>query len=149
MAASFDLQLFDLTICQVFWTNLPDAKSRGMWTIHAVVINSDSPTARFFTMPISIDSETLLSFPEAARRYPGRPHVSTIFRWAQRGVRGVTLETILCGGRRFTSSEALQRFAEAVTAAANKPQSDVDVSTLRAHKTRVHHAEREADRAGL
>lgn len=35
------------------------------------------------------------------------------FRWAGRGVRGVVLETIRCGGSRLTSVEAIQRFVEA------------------------------------
>ena len=46
-----------------------------------------------------------------------RPNVSTVWRWAQRGVCGVTLETVLIGGRRYTSRVALQSFVERSTAA--------------------------------
>jgi len=46
------------------------------------------------------------------RRGGKRPHVSCIYRWAQRGIRGVRLETLQCGGTKVTSSEALQRFFE-------------------------------------
>jgi len=63
--------------------------------------------------------ERLISFIEATRVTPGRPHVSTVVRWGTKGVRGVLLETILVGGRRFTSHEAIERFIAAVTAAAN------------------------------
>lgn len=42
--------------------------------------------------------------------FPDRPHSSTRHRWALKGVRGVRLETVVIGGRRYTSSEAIQRF---------------------------------------
>jgi hypothetical protein len=48
-----------------------------------------------------------------------RVHISTVFRWHQRGVRGIKLETILMGGGRFTSVEALIRFCDATTYAGN------------------------------
>lgn len=63
--------------------------------------------------------ERLVSLSDACRLLPGRPHVSTIWRWVSRGVGGVRLETISSGGRRFTSREALRRFVTATTAAAN------------------------------
>lgn len=72
-------------------------------------------------MSIDINSESLLSLAEAAKTLPTRPSVSTLHRWRLRGVRGVTLETVLLGGRRLTSAEALGRFANAATAAANGP----------------------------
>ena len=61
-------------------------------------------------------SEELLSLSAAAKSLPGRPHVSTLCRWHRRGVRGVLLETIVIAGRRYTSAESLQRFAERSTA---------------------------------
>lgn len=64
-------------------------------------------------------NETLISLTEAARRLPGRPNITTVWRWRNRGVRGVRLETILSGGRRFTSVEAIARFHRAVTAASD------------------------------
>lgn len=68
-------------------------------------------------MPILLDSEKLLSFPELARALPrrrqGRPvHVSTIHRWRKPGVNGVRLEAIRIGGAWHTSWEAFQRFCE-------------------------------------
>ncbi|MDB4367969.1 DUF1580 domain-containing protein [Mariniblastus sp.] len=50
-----------------------------------------------------------------------RPHRSTVHRWRLRGARGVKLETILVGGRRFTSREALLRFFDDSTAAESGP----------------------------
>ncbi len=69
-------------------------------------------------------NEQLLTFPEALqhpllrKRRKGRSIVpSTLWRWHARGVRGVKLETVLVGGMRMTSEEALARFCEAVTKA--------------------------------
>jgi hypothetical protein len=59
---------------------------------------------------IDPSAETLVSFSEAPNHIPGRPHISTIHRWRLRGVRGKRLETLLRGGRRYTSLEAIQRF---------------------------------------
>jgi len=42
-------------------------------------------------------------------------HLATIYRWALQGMRGIRLETIRVGGSRFTSLEAIQRFAAQVT----------------------------------
>ena len=64
-------------------------------------------------------TEKLLSPAEASRHAPGRPHVSTIWRWMTRGCRGIRLESLVCAGRRFTSVEAIERFIAATTAAAD------------------------------
>jgi hypothetical protein len=51
-------------------------------------------------------------------RQPGkRVNVSTVWRWAMHGCRGVRLETVVIGGGRFTSREAIQRFAERLSEA--------------------------------
>ncbi|MBM4005680.1 MAG: DUF1580 domain-containing protein [Planctomycetes bacterium] len=65
-------------------------------------------------------TEEVLSLSQAAGSLPGGGvHISTIHRWRLRGVRGVKLETVLRGGTRVTSREALARFFAATTAAAN------------------------------
>ncbi len=58
-----------------------------------------------------------LSLSEAAKAIPGRPHVSTLWRWATRGVRGVRLRTFVIGGRRFTDVAAIEEFIRRTTAA--------------------------------
>ncbi len=55
-------------------------------------------------------NESLLTLKAAAKLLPGNPHYATLFRWAQKGCRGRRLETILVGGIRYTSREALERF---------------------------------------
>lgn len=68
-------------------------------------VNSDSR--------LKILTEDVLSMSQAAKELPGRPHVSTLWRWANRGVRGVKLETVCIGDRIFTSRQSLTRFIEA------------------------------------
>lgn len=60
-----------------------------------------------------IASETLLTIPEAAREIPPKGvDVATVWRWVLRGTRGRKLESVLIGGRRYTSREALARFSQ-------------------------------------
>ena len=64
---------------------------------------------------IDILREELRPLEQTAQHIPGQPHVSTLFRWAGKGVHGCRLETVLVGGRRFTSLEAVQRFVADLT----------------------------------
>jgi hypothetical protein len=68
---------------------------------------------------IDVGNEQIVTFAEAARSLPGRPNITTLWRWRNRGVRGVKLEVACVGGRTYTSREALARFLERVTAAKN------------------------------
>lgn len=65
-------------------------------------------------MTIDVNTEVLLRFEEARDCFPGRSKLSlaTLHRWRLHGVRGVKLETVLVGDRRFTSRQAIQRFVE-------------------------------------
>lgn len=82
-------------------------------------------------MSIDITSEQVVTLAEATQHVPRRrggkyPHFATLWRWATRGCRGVVLETIMVGGTRCTSVEALQRFFDALTAAAGSAQPQPD-----------------------
>ena len=66
---------------------------------------------------IDWENERPLSFAAAAKSLPTRPNVVTLWRWRNRGIKGVQLESGLIGGRRYTSREALDRFFAATTAA--------------------------------
>ena len=68
---------------------------------------------------IDVEHERLMTLKQAAAYLPNRPNVSTIFRWIQRGCRNVRLRSVLLGGVRHTSAEALQTFFAEVTAAAD------------------------------
>jgi len=98
-------------------------------------------------MAIDIRSEQLLSINGATKSLHGRPHISTVWRWIQRGVRGVKLETVLIGGRRYTSNEALERFVSRTTAAAAGEPAPTRTPTQR--QRAILAAERELAAAGI
>ncbi len=57
-----------------------------------------------------------MSLTDAAKALPPidgrRPHVSTIWRWCKKGLKGVRLEHVRLGHRVCTSVEALARFSQ-------------------------------------
>jgi len=103
-------------------------------------------------MSIDIHSENLRPLKEALARLPGKPHLSTGWRWAMKGIRGIRLETCVIGGHRYTSDEAVQRFVDATTAAHNagaaSPAVPID-ETLRKRRAAIKRAERELAEAGI
>jgi len=66
-------------------------------------------------MSLRIEEEDLLPLSAASSLLPGNPTSGTIARWALKGVgtERVRLESILVGGRRFTSRQAIARFIAA------------------------------------
>ena len=84
-------------------------------------------------MTSSIFPEALLTFQAAAAELPGRPNLSTLHRWRLRGCRGIKLQTVKIGGRRFVSREALAAFAAATTAAASGEAPPALTPRQRAH----------------
>lgn len=82
-------------------------------------------------MAIDIAAETMIPIrqvPDWCEQHLGRRvHPSTVHRWRLRGARGIRLETILAGGARMTSAQALSRFFNATTAAADG-QADSTIS---------------------
>ncbi len=77
---------------------------------------------------IDLSHESVVSLTDTIKHLPRRRggrdvHVATLYRWAQRGVRGVRLKILKVGGTKCTSLEALQRFFERLGArAAGDPQ---------------------------
>lgn len=49
-----------------------------------------------------------------------RLNISTIYRWMNKGIAGIRLETVLVGGQRYTSLAWVQRFVELSTAEKNR-----------------------------
>ena len=101
---------------------------------------------------IDIHKHNLLLLRDAAKRLPGRPHISTMWRWHKRGVRGIRLATVVIGGQRYTSEEALQEFIDATTEAHDRgvalPTTPIDV-TRRRRQAAIEKAERELEAAGI
>jgi len=89
------------------------------------------------------DSHKLVPISQALAMFPGRrPHISTVWRWGQKGVRGVKLEIVRVGGRAYVSLGAIDRFVSAtsagVTATGRRPnelpaQRRASIAAARAH----------------
>lgn len=96
-------------------------------------------------MSIDIDSENLVTLAEARKLFPTRPHISTIWRWIQRGTRGHRLETCYVGGRRYTSAEAVARFL----ANLNSDGAPAPAEPSKRRQRQIDQAEAELARAGI
>ncbi len=106
-------------------------------------------------MPIDIRTEQIFSLTEATkfpcfgnRRGGKRINVSTLWRWATTGCRGIRLETILAGGSRATSLEAVERFFEALTVQADPPAPQAPRHAAQRRK-QIEAAEKRLAKAGL
>lgn len=107
-----------------------------------------------------LHDEQIVTFSEAAKALPKvngrRPHASTIWRWARKGISGIRLETLRLGGRFVTSLEALERFsitlAEIEPSGSRTAESTVTTPKLRtdAQRTKaVADANRELEASGI
>jgi len=65
----------------------------------------------------TVDYSALIPIDELPKKLPRRNgkqvHRSTIYRWIDRGIKGVVLRSELIGGLRYTRIEWLQEFVEA------------------------------------
>lgn len=90
--------------------------------------------------------DQLLSLPQVAAylgRLTGkRPHVSTIWRWCLKGCKGVKLESICIGGKRFVETAAIDRFIDDSTARGTQSPAQPAVRTPRLAPRIVRHNER-------
>ena len=84
-----------------------------------------------------LQTETIGTFNEIAARLPRldgkRIAISTLWRWATKGCRGVKLEARRLGGRFVTSLEAVDRFSAKLAeldAAPRSPQPQPESSTI-------------------
>lgn len=81
---------------------------------------------------IDATCENLISLSKA--KLPGNPHIATRWRWAGKGVRGVRLETIVVGGQRFTSVEAVSRFIAALNEPGSVPSPRIPAAEVAVKK---------------
>ena len=107
-------------------------------------------------MPISIEGERLMPLREVpkSRLIPGRRggsrlNVRTVFRWALDGLRGIRLESIMIGGTRCTSVEALVRFFHAIDRPQERPKAERDEIKRPIATRRLAVLDRELDQMGL
>ncbi len=70
-------------------------------------------------MSIDLKNENLVTLTEASKLLPRvggkRIHISTLWRWCKKGLRGIQLEYVRAGSKIITSQEALQRFFDECT----------------------------------
>jgi hypothetical protein len=83
-----------------------------------------------------------ISFPKLAQREG--VHLSTVWRWAIKGVRGHKLESFSVGSKKFTTEPAYARFLSAIN---GQPIIGGETPTQRAK--RVQRAERRAESMGV
>jgi hypothetical protein len=89
--------------------------------------------------------ENRISLTEVAKK--AGVNVSTVWRWALKGVRGVFLETYSIGSRRYSTSESYRRFAERCTAAACGDRTNSSADSQRKEETS--RTESELDEVGI
>ncbi len=59
---------------------------------------------------LDFTTEEPIQISSAPSLIPGRPALSTVWRWVLKGIRGRKLESTMVGGRRFTTRQAIARF---------------------------------------
>lgn len=96
---------------------------------------------------IDVTTEKVIAIKDVPTLVPGRPALMTVYRWLNRGVRGRRLETVLVGGKRYTSQEAITRFIEETTAAADGRRPKSKKSNRR--QAAIDKAEKELEAAGI
>ena len=97
-------------------------------------------------MTINVENENLITLMQASRLFPpDGKSPATMARWIQRGVRGVKLATIVIGGRRLTSQEAVRRFI----AAQNVDESPAPTITPAQRTRQAKAAQTELSKAGI
>ena len=81
-------------------------------------------------MPLDLAREQAITLADVPQHVPKRRgkkvHYSTVYRWATKGARGRLLESVLIGGLRFTTIEAIGRFLAAKPKASHEGTCDLD-----------------------
>jgi len=97
---------------------------------------------------IDLTQEELVPIRDVPKHLPPRPtgkrvHISAVYRWLLRGIRGVRLESLKIGGTTYTSKEALQRFADRLTSPAHV--SDTVPATTLTRKRQIDRAAKQVE----
>jgi hypothetical protein len=79
--------------------------------------------------------EHRISLTQLAREQKVNP--ATPWRWVRNGVRGIRLETFLCGGRRFTTREAFARWVAAMSGLPHDALSSANDKNVQAAKAQL------------
>lgn len=83
-------------------------------------------------MTTRLTEEKLHALVEAVEIASGqRLHLSTILRWCTRPRRGIKLESVMLGGRRLTSVQAVHRYMQAITEATDGTNTQTETPRQR------------------
>jgi hypothetical protein len=101
---------------------------------------------------IDIGSDHLIAIRDVPKILPARCngkriHISAVYRWLLRGVRGTRLDSITIGGTTYTSTEAVQQFADQLSQA-RSPGSPVSRPSVATPSQRRRQIEEAARRVG-
>ncbi|MEO9930373.1 MULTISPECIES: DUF1580 domain-containing protein [Rhodopirellula] len=81
-------------------------------------------------MKIDVQNEQPITLAEVPKYVPKRGgkkvHYSTVYRWTTKGARGRVLASVMVGGIRYTTIEAVRRFLDAKPAMASRADSSLD-----------------------
>jgi hypothetical protein len=94
---------------------------------------------------MGVDSQALITFQEAAKILPGRPHYSTLWRWATSGLDGVRLRSVRVGRKRATTVAWLMEFFQR----REPPDASDRPRTQRQRERAIQRAERELEHMGV
>ena len=75
-------------------------------------------------MAIDPFQDELIPLSHIARSLPNKPSPACLWRWHRRGVKGIRLETVVVGGRRYTTRAAWDEFVRRTTAEADRENAD-------------------------
>jgi len=97
---------------------------------------------------IDLTQEELVPIRNVPKHLPPRPtgkrvHISAVYRWLLRGIRGIRLESLKIGGTTYTSKEALQRFADRLSNTSHAP--DTTPATTLTRKRQIDRAARQVE----
>lgn len=100
---------------------------------------------------INIVRDKLIPFADVPNMLPKKNgkklNLSTIYRWHQRGLKGVRLEAVQYGGTLATTEVALNQFFHDLTAATEGRKPVIETPARR--RRRIEAAERECEAAGI
>ena len=66
-----------------------------------------------------LTAEQLMTLQEAVQCFPVPVCLQTVTRWTKKGIKGVILESMLVGERRYTSQMAIDRFLRRLNTPSN------------------------------
>lgn len=105
--------------------------NKGKSTTGVVTYDRETSSKRTFSMQLTqLEHERPISIADACK-YLGdvtgkRPAVTTVWRWCLKGCRGVRLESVCIGGRRYVTIPAIERFINRSNQPAEPPSPPVE-----------------------